>query len=64
MKEKTFITLTPGPNVKKILSPYFTNFCNKLECLSLTFFFQPCLMFVGKALSLPYNGAPESASLG
>ncbi len=32
---------------------------NKLECLSTTFLFQPSLMFVGKARSLPQNGAPE-----
>jgi hypothetical protein len=28
-----FITLAPGPNVIKLFSPYFTNFCNKLERL-------------------------------
>jgi hypothetical protein len=32
---KSVMTLSPGPNVIKLFCLYFTDFNNKLECLSL-----------------------------
>jgi hypothetical protein len=34
-EKKVFITFTPGGNVIKLFCPLFTDFRNKLECLSL-----------------------------
>jgi hypothetical protein len=49
-----------GPNVIKLFLPYFTNFCNNIECFSKSL--QLNLKFVGKARSLPYSGAPGGFS--
>ncbi len=35
MAAKSFITKAPGANVMNFLLPYFTNFHDKLECLSM-----------------------------
>jgi hypothetical protein len=35
MAVKSFITLTPGTNVIRLFCPSYTNFRDKLECLSL-----------------------------
>jgi len=53
--EECFIrlTVTPGSNVIKLFLSVIYKLCNKLECLSPTFLFQPSLMFVGKARSPP-----------
>ncbi len=64
-EEKSFIRLTPGPNVmKNFLRSYFTNVRNKLECFVLYKPFQPEPTQVkhlsgtplyGMALALPTN---------
>ncbi len=61
MEQALLKNIRPGANVIKLLfARNFSDFRNKVECLSLESFFQPSLMFVGEARSLPYNGAPES----
>ncbi len=51
----------PGSNVKKLFCPQFTNFRNKLECLSLaSFYSRPyCLQVKTEPISVEHlSGTP------
>jgi hypothetical protein len=58
---KSFIKCGLGHSAIKKLRPKFTNFCNKLVCLSLASLSQPSLMFVGKTTAY-LNEAPHRYS--
>ncbi len=60
MEQALLKNIRPGANVIKLLiGRNFSDSRNKLECLSLASFFQPSLIFVGEARSLPYSAAPK-----
>jgi hypothetical protein len=49
-EEKSFVTATPRPNVKKLFT-YVKDACNKLGCL----LFKPSPMFASKAEAYPFG---------
>ncbi len=61
---KGFMRSIPGPNVIKLFLSGIYEFGNKLECFVLDRPFQPSLMFVGKARSLPLSEASERCLIG
>jgi hypothetical protein len=52
-KTKSFITLTPGPNVTKLFTSVIYEILLEVKAFVPGKPFQPSLMFVGKARSLP-----------
>jgi hypothetical protein len=54
------MTLAPEPNVINFLRPYFTNVCNKLECLSLACLSSLAFMFVSKVGAYPSKAVSRS----
>ncbi len=61
-KKKRLMRLTPGANVINHFCPKVTTFHFKLALVPAELF-QPSLMSVAKARSLPFSGALEGASL-
>ncbi len=62
MKEKSFITLTPGVNVIELIPSLLMMRPNKLECLYLAITLQSSLTFAFNTRSLPKKEASGRCS--